>query len=178
MLSSKNDVPRHAGYQTQDALTCLQCRKPYRYGELVCANCGALFFSASETRRLDTDIEPMLVNWSRGDAILTEQRPVLFEIDDQDIVLPIAPSLIIGRVGSTAGDIQPDVDLSPFDAKTKGVSRLHLRMVRKSSLIYVADMGSSNGSHLNGRRMYANAEQIIRSGDELLLGSLKIRVKF
>ncbi|MCC7450221.1 MAG: FHA domain-containing protein [Anaerolineae bacterium] len=177
MLPAKNDVSRRAGYPTQDTLTCFQCRKPYRHGELMCANCGALFFSASETRQLDGG-EPMLVNWSRGDAILTEQRPILFEIDEQDITLPIAPTLIIGRAGSVAGDAQPDVDLSQFDAKAKGVSRLHLRLVRKSSLIYVADMGSSNGSHLNGRRMYANAEQIIRSGDELLLGSLKIRVKF
>ena len=160
MLPTGNRSPRRENPQTnaadrsQEELTCLNCRKAYRPGELVCTNCGMLFFNTGETQRLDSSTEPALVGWSRGDAIITDQRPIIFAVDDQDILLPVANSIVVGRVGSAEGSAPPDVDLTTFDAKAKGVSRLHLRVVRQSSLIYVADMGSSNGSFLNGRRLF------------------------
>jgi len=40
------------------------------------------------------------------------------------------------------------------------------------------DLGSANGSFLNGQRLYPNEKRIVRDSDELRLGRLVMRVRF
>jgi predicted component of type VI protein secretion system len=72
----------------------------------------------------------------------------------------------------------PDVDLTPFGAIERGVSRRHLRIRCPDYLLYVTDLGSRNGTWLNGHIILPGAERLLRSGDTLQLGALRIRVKF
>ncbi len=92
--------------------------------------------------------------------------------------VPVAEVITIGRTSDIPDDSRPDVDLSAFGAGDKGVSRKHIKIKRKNILVYVADLGSTNGTLLNGRRLIPNAERLLRNGDELQLGRLKIKVKF
>ena len=72
--------------------------------------------------------------------------------------------------------ILPDVDLSPFDAFSLGVSRLHaaLRIVNKE--LVVTDLGSSNGTRVNGQKIVPHVDYPINHGDIIALGKLKIQV--
>ena len=74
--------------------------------------------------------------------------------------------------------IPVDFDLTPFKALEKGVSRVHARITRDNELTHVIDLSSTNGTYLNGFRLIANQARILRSGDELILGRLKVVVKF
>jgi transcriptional regulator with PAS, ATPase and Fis domain len=56
----------------------------------------------------------------------------------------------------------------------KGVSREHFIVERKDSDWVVIDLGSRNGTHINGKRI---AEAIIRSGDEIQAGTVKLTVE-
>ena len=82
----------------------------------------------------------------------------------------------------TGGSMTPvegeTVDLSAFGAEGMGVSRLHIRIRRKGILLYVADLDSTNGTHLNGRKLIPDGDRVLRDGDELYLGRLCIRVRF
>ena len=83
------------------------------------------------------------------------------------MVLPVINTVVIGRLSELPGDARPDVNLNAFDAKEQGVSRQHAKIVRRRELIYISDLGSSNGTYLNGRPITGNYERILRNGDEL-----------
>jgi pSer/pThr/pTyr-binding forkhead associated (FHA) protein len=81
----------------------------------------------------------------------------------------------LGR--STKGQtIIPDIDLNPYDAYQAGVSRLHANIRISGSEIFIHDMGSVNGTYLNGKRLDANLEYPVHHGDVLTVGQLKIQV--
>lgn len=72
--------------------------------------------------------------------------------------------------------ILPDVDLSPFDAFSLGVSRLHaaIRIVNRE--VVVTDLGSSNGTRVNGQKIVPHVDYPVNHGDIIAVGKLKIQV--
>ena len=85
---------------------------------------------------------------------------------------------IIGRE-DTAGLVEtPDVNLSPYNATDRGVSRQHLRVyLDEGGDLYAEDLGSSNGTMLNGKA-YPNDPVRIHDGDELILGRMMLWFNF
>jgi hypothetical protein len=161
------------------ALVCPVCGLVNRPGELACSRCGTILATGGTTRKLTNADEPIKpANWPTGEVIVTDQEPITLEIGDIQVTVPVAEVITIGRVSDIPDDSHPDVDLGPYGAGDKGVSRKHIKIKRKNILVYVADLGSTNGTLLNGRRLIPNAERLLRNGDELQLGHLKIRVKF
>ncbi len=69
-------------------------------------------------------------------------------------------------------------DLSRFDAKEKGVSRVHAKMSRENNKFYVQDMDSMNGTFVNGKRIPPHEAVAITSGQEIRLGQLSMTVYF
>ena len=57
------------------------------------------------------------------------------------------------------------------------VSRAHARMYVEDGELHVEDVGSTNGTYLNGERLAVGAGARVRDGDELVLGSLMLRVE-
>ena len=82
----------------------------------------------------------------------------------------INPDLILLDV------MMPDIDLTPYQAYASGVSRLHAVVKRDSERVLVMDLGSSNGTYVNGRRINPHVEEALNHGDILALGKLKIQV--
>jgi pSer/pThr/pTyr-binding forkhead associated (FHA) protein len=111
-------------------------------------------------------------------VIVTDQEPIILEIGDVQIPVPLAEVITVGRVSEIPDDVHPDVDLSGYGGGDLGVSRKHIKIKRKNILVYVTDLGSTNGTLLNGRKLIPNADRLLRNGDELQLGRLKLKVKF
>lgn len=93
------------------------------------------------------------------------------------IQVQVNEAMTIGR-SDPQRNIFPDVDLGPHDAQAKGVSRQHAVVLAKDNRITVKDLGSVNGTRLNGRMLIANQEYRLRHGDELDIGELKLQVRF
>ncbi|MGH2593400.1 MAG: FHA domain-containing protein, partial [Anaerolineae bacterium] len=87
------------------------------------------------------------------------------------IVFPPKTELTIGRADKLSQEI-PDIDLAPHGGMALGVSRLHARLHRRGSAWVVEDAGSSNGTFLNGRRISAGEETLLREDDRLRCGQL------
>jgi pSer/pThr/pTyr-binding forkhead associated (FHA) protein len=68
----------------------------------------------------------------------------------------------------------PDVDLNLFEARDKGVSRRHCALVQYQGVLHVVDLGSVNGTFVNGTRLTAETPYPINPGDELRLGTLDL----
>ena len=57
------------------------------------------------------------------------------------------------------------------------VSRTHARVYARDGVLHVEDLGSTNGTFLNGRRLVEGQGVRMRDGDELVLGGLAFRVE-
>jgi hypothetical protein len=160
-------------------LRCYNCGQPYRPGELICPHCNARFAKGIDTRQIDLKDVPTNPIQPRGDAFVTSPKPIILYIEGQRLTLPEGfAEIVVGRHSPIAEDPQPDIDLSPFGAEEKGVSRRHIRLKHKNYLTYIIDLGSSNGTWLNGKRLSGPAERLLRNGDELRLGKLILTVRF
>jgi aspartate ammonia-lyase len=94
----------------------------------------------------------------------------------QCLSVALETPLILGRKG--AADLEEILDLTDFDAYQQGVSRHHCLLQREGSYLTVIDLGSANGTCLNGKRLPAYQKQIVAHGDHLLLGRLHLMISF
>jgi pSer/pThr/pTyr-binding forkhead associated (FHA) protein len=81
----------------------------------------------------------------------------------------------IGR-GVEGQSLLPDVDLSPFEAYSEGVSRLHATLKVLQHGILITDLGSSNGTRINGQKIVPHIDYPINHGDVVALGKLKMQI--
>ena len=76
--------------------------------------------------------------------------------------------VLLGRYDSVTGG-RPEVDLTPED-QNRNVSRRHARLLYRSGTYYVAEeIGTMNGTYLNGKKLATGVLTPIKDGDELLL---------
>ncbi len=86
-------------------------------------------------------------------------------------------AMIIGRSDTQRG-IFPTVDLEPYGGRTGGVSRQHAVVIVKDNRIKIRDLGSVNGTRLNGYALSPHQDYRLRHGDELEIGQVKLQVRF
>lgn len=85
--------------------------------------------------------------------------------------------MMLGRADSQR-NLLPEIDLSQFDAYKFGVSRCHALLRRDGSRVFIQDLGSSNGTFLNGKRLNAQSPHIVHDGDTIRLGTLVLQIFF
>jgi hypothetical protein len=84
---------------------------------------------------------------------------------------------ILGRFETGARN-PGEIDLTPYGAMDRGVSRHHLRIHFHDGRLYVTDLASTNGTFIGKVRLEPNNPIILRKGDELTLGRLPIQILF
>jgi predicted component of type VI protein secretion system len=58
--------------------------------------------------------------------------------------------------------------------KSSQVSRKHCELFEKNGLLLVKDLGSANGTFVNGKKV--EGQQVLEPGDELTIGGVKLKV--
>ena len=113
-----------------------------------------------------------------GAATLSEQQlTLLVRGIAERVKLTDTLSVVLGRSDLKVGH-KPDIDLGPYGATRRGVSRSHVRLHMADGHLYATDLGSQNGTFKSGERLAANQPCRLRSGDSLLLGALSVQVLF
>ena len=162
-----------------DMLICPVCGQRYRVGELACPRCGNVLVKGGKTRQIsEAEKAATHLDQPMRSGHASSQASVIFQIGGRSLILPIGETITVGRASNLPGDAEPDVDLGPYGADEKGVSRHHLQIRYQGFQTYVSDLNSSNGTWLNGQRLAARAEHLLHDGDELRFGRLKVKVKF
>ena len=80
---------------------------------------------------------------------------------------------LVGRLDEDSG-AQLGLDLAPYG---EGVSRTHAAFSYVDKAIVVQDLGSTNGTRLNGLELTPNQPYRIREGDELEFGHIRVTVR-
>lgn len=164
-------------------IACSNCKHANMDGALFCAECGAQLTGKGmlTTQNISTkDFQKI-----GGDASKNDQyQPFngqdawgsLHLLDTGQVIpLSVKNEFTLGRV-SEGQPIMPDIDLSQYQAYAAGVSRLHAVIKRDSDCMIYMDLGSANGSFINGKRLLPNDEQTLKHGDIVALGKLKIQI--
>src|SRR5262249_61039367 len=83
---------------------------------------------------------------------------------------------LIGRFDSVTG-MRPEVDLTNED-QSRNISRRHARVVIKDGQFFVAEeIGTMNGTFLNGKKLANGVLTPIADGDDLTLCRLPLTFK-
>ncbi|MBT7782417.1 MAG: FHA domain-containing protein [Anaerolineae bacterium] len=77
-------------------------------------------------------------------------------------------SILIGRQDAKKG-IFVDIDMKPFDLG-KTVSRKHARIDKEQNQYSLVDLGSVNGTHVNGDSLMPKKSHYLKSGDVIEFG--------
>jgi pSer/pThr/pTyr-binding forkhead associated (FHA) protein len=95
----------------------------------------------------------------------------------REMELPLTKEVTIGRL-DPASNCFPEVDLASHGGLKKGVSRWHAKIIRRGNEVLIEDLASTNGTFLNRERLTPCFPHVLKSGDELQLGRLALRVSF
>lgn len=180
-------------------LTCPKCGHVNRPGVLVCEKCGTLMIneeSGTGTKRFESDKQESPTDPKRnistettemisvamstaGTGTFSESMVLRLEVEGAPTPLLLSPEYetSIGRRDPATGT-QPDVDLSAYSGYRLGVSRKHAIIRLTNEQLEILDLGSSNGTSVNGARLVAHQPHPLRDGDEIMLGKMMIRVLF
>ena len=165
-------------------IVCRNCNHQNMDGAMFCTECGATL-AADDGFSTQNIATGEMRTPSTDPRAARPPQPVVTRLDtwgtlhlmDTGQMLPLSDrnEFTLGRV-SEGQPIMPDIDLSPYQAYGSGVSRLHAVLKRDGNRIVVMDLGSSNGTYLNAKRLNPNVEQVIKHGDVIALGKLKIQI--
>jgi pSer/pThr/pTyr-binding forkhead associated (FHA) protein len=89
------------------------------------------------------------------------------------IQLPRKGELVLGRFEHGFAKL-PDVDLSFDDGEFPSVSRRHALIIGKNGQHWLGDMGSTNGTYLNGRKLALGENAALAPGNRILLGRCRL----
>ncbi len=155
---------------------CSECGTQLRdYGKL---NTQPFISKTVDSFKSDSDANPA----SGFSSAVVAENPFkedlisLYIVDAQKTIpLQGRPEYTLGRVADDQ-PIIPDVDLTEFDAYIKGVSRLHATVKIGPQRISIRDLGSSNGTRVNGNRIVPHVDYPLKPGDDIALGKLVLQI--
>jgi hypothetical protein len=94
---------------------------------------------------------------------------------DKHITSDFENILILGREQTS---FEPSLDLSEHGAIRLGVSRRHAKLIRSKATLMIEDLGTLNGTFLNGERLLPGHSHVICDGDELKLAAMVMAIVF
>lgn len=92
------------------------------------------------------------------------------------LYLTVSERAILGRPDEVDG-FMPEIDTTPFDGRDKGVSRRHAEFILIEGQLHVRDLGSTNGTRLNGQLLQPHRAYRLREGDLLQCGNLYMTIR-
>jgi hypothetical protein len=129
---------------------CPACRRANRANARFCGACG---FSFDPPRpAILRVIEPVRAAWE----------------------MPVARSpMLLGRASEAEG-YRPEFDMTFYDDGDY-VSRRHARITRGRAGYFITDLGSSNGTTVNGLPLLPDRAHLLRNGDRIKVGLVVIQ---
>ncbi len=135
--------------------------------------------SQVETPQLET---PQLETPSSSEPVPAVQPPAARPVATQlqtlsvrlrhvqtDTPIEIPRQLSVVRIGKPNDQTPPDIDVSGFP-DSEIVSRTHANLRVEGDVYYIEDVGSSNGTYVNGLPLAAGNRHRLRPGDRIALG--------
>lgn len=165
-------------------IECPNCKHQEIIGTLFCNECGAQLVGmnvtsaqAHQSSLTSSDVNPVSINDETNLPSLPKDVKISLFILDTGTILPMEglSEFTLGR-SAEGQPILPDVDLTPFQAYENGVSRIHASVTIGEQEALITDLGSANGTRLNGQKLPSHRPYPANHGDIVTLGKLRIQL--
>jgi hypothetical protein len=163
---------------------CPVCQAEYPEDTVFCSQCGSFLPESNPKETAPQAVTE--VSWMGGEETrevaeedITPPMGIRLTIPDsgRDVEVSLTKEVNIGRL-DPASACFPEVDLTSDEGLERGVSRRHAKITRRGDEVFIEDLGSINGTFLNRKKLTPYLPQALKSGDELQLGTLILRVSF
>jgi hypothetical protein len=161
---------------------CPTCRNTNELEAVVCMYCGTALGdpfldpgARTKATELPTIASENISGWTVNEKAVPEGGIAVYVEGAFDPVYTNASEeFVIGRkVGDTATGL---LDLAPLGGYHLGLSRRHASLRRTEDGYEICDLGSVNGTWLNGERLIPHKAYPLPSGSHLRLGSMRLYV--
>lgn len=164
-------------------IICPNCRHEEISGAIFCSECGTLLEGLTGFTTQNIPPTPPNFNIEQEENAQAAQATPYLEADislcvvDTGQIIPLdeRDEFTLGR-SAEGQPILPDIDLAPYRAYENGVSRLHASIKKQGRQLTATDLGSVNGTRLNGQKIPPHKSCPLNHGDILTLGKLKIQI--
>lgn len=165
---------------------CPFCKTVHVDNTIFCSECGNYLLEDASRKTDPLDIDE--TGWAGDvtDAAKTAPpfdpgtRPLAIRLkigpNHREVEMPLDKVIHIGRV-DPASNVFPEVDVTNDGAQASSVSRRHVKISRQAGMVVVEDMGSVNGTYINGKRLDPYLPEALNDGDTLQLGRFMIEVE-
>jgi hypothetical protein len=163
---------------------CPNCRHTEPLGAIFCRDCGAqlVYNEDGDTSKTENELplsqtgHPKKPTQDSHDFAAELQSRLALIVLETKKILPLEEQeeITLGRAGNDQ-PIIPDIDLTPHRGYEAGVSRLHASIKMNNMNFSLIDLGSANGTLLNGKKIPPNEPQRIKNEDIITLGKLKLQ---
>lgn len=165
-------------------IKCPFCGTSHVANTLFCSECGT--YLLEDDRRGTDPLGTDEIGWvgegedePEADSLVKGTGPLSIRLrigdDGREVEATLAKAVHLGRL-DPASDVFPEVDLTSDNGLEKGVSRRHARILKREGTVVVEDLGSINGTFINGKRLAPYLPEALHHGDQLQLGKLLIEV--
>lgn len=167
--------------------TCPFCQITHVPNTVFCTECGYYLLGHSESATDPLDMAE--IGWlgePKGKPSASKSSPhkqtpltlrLRIEVFNQEFEVLLKRPVEIGRSDPRSA-IRPDIDLASTPISNITISRRHARIAPEKDYVVIEDLGSVNGTYLNGQRLAPFLPELLVAGDTLQLGKLLIRVEF
>ncbi len=147
------EIPEEApvGKDEEEVRICVHCGKENRGKSKFCTSCG---------KSVEKEVE------LPGEKVIYADLIIYDSKGNSKRVSLLNEHITVGRVDPLA-QIYPDIDLTFFDSE-QIVSRRHCEIYQKPlGQYFLVDIGSSNGTFLNRKKIQKGVSLLINDGDEI-----------
>jgi hypothetical protein len=165
--------PKCQHQNPQDAVVCQQCGTPLGRSQYATFNVQSPTAAVAVSQPLPVRIETGFF----------DNKLLQLEFDGKPyperFPLKMPLLLTVGRKVITTTIMQGRfIDLVPFGGYAKGVSKQHLRIEKNAEGVHILDLGSSNGTYLDGVRIPAHRLYAVSETSQVQLGQLLMSIHF
>ena len=164
-------------------ITCPKCKFEHPNDVRICTRCGSLdpatLIIDNHTFNLDIkELQTVSDDSSKQSEFVLPNDLLSIKIGDERLVFPTDKRIVLGRGMRTGGSYHA-VDLTRFGGQQAGVSRCHADIQRNGvNEVVLTDLGSTNGTFLNGKRLSAFQAVTLHSNCEIYLSKLRMVITF
>lgn len=159
--------------------SCPRCNSPLVAGLSVCRICGFKLKEEASTRKVP-NVANIVGQVEASSTLFGPDNKLALYIPSASHTITLIPTYctVLGRF-DPGGSTPPDLDLTPYGAFQRGVSRRHAAIYREEEgILTVVDLGSSNHTFLNGEQLISRESYVLCDGDEVRLGDLILNIYF
>lgn len=170
-------------------IICPNCQTENPDHVTFCRRCSTVLNTEREIRRHTAllnsnafdNVAPAKPRIILGEDTIPTRKGLLrleMFLEQQTITIPIQDNISLGRPDPLTNSV-PDVDFTALKGYKLGVSRRHAEIHwYHDNVLNLYDLGSSNGTFLNGDRLPINTPIPIYNGDVVTLGELRMYVYY